>query len=186
MVEAAIKYKNKAGEWIVHAIRSNETACRRLINSDGWRVEQVAGEFNAVTCKECLRILNTKLKKRMQQLPNDWVIKEVMMATSVTDMLNKATELMEATIDLISACDYTSVYNSDGYENANKAVVDVWNTFVPIGRSVNVTLKREGSMAVTISRVRMLGGAAAVNIRFVDSDVEATIRLCELTLVDNE
>ncbi len=181
MVEVAIKYKNKAEEWIVHAIRNNETACSRSISSDGWRIEQVASEFNAVTCKECLRVLNTKLKKRMQQLPEDWAIKEVMMTTSVTEMLNQATELMEATIELISACDYTDIVYSESYVSASEAVVDVWNTFIPVGLSVSVTLKREGSRAVTISKARMFNGAAVVNIRFADSDVEATIRICELT-----
>lgn len=183
MIEVAIKYKNKAEEWIVHAIRNNETACRRPINSDGWRVERLAAsEFNAVTCKECLRVLNTKLKKRMQQLPDSWATREVMMTTSVTEMLNQATELMEATVDLISACDYTDIVYSESYVSASEAVVAVWNTFIPVGRSVSVTLKREGSKAVTISKAQMFNGAAVVNIRFEDSDIEVTIRICELTL----
>lgn len=106
--------------------------------------------------------------------------------TDVTNMLNKATELMGATVDLISACAYTSIYNSNEYENANKAVVDIWNTLVPVGRSVNVPFEHEGGKAVTISKARMVNDDAVVNIRFVDSDVEAAIRLCELVLVDNE
>lgn len=105
-----------------------------------------------------------------------------------TKMLTHAVELMEATADLIYECDYTDVTQTSNYEYANMALVNAWNSYVSVGRRVNVTLKYEEFVmeALTTSDARMDSGSAIVDVRFLRDNTETFVRLCQLKLIDIE
>lgn len=75
MIEVAIIYKRMLGHpdrfattlATVHAIRNGKTACGREIGTEinGWFIEEVVTEFNAVSCKTCHRTLDSEDKKRL-------------------------------------------------------------------------------------------------------------------------
>lgn len=75
MIEVAIIYKKLPGHHdrfvtplaTVHAIRDSKTACGREIGTEinGWFIEEVVAEFNAVSCKTCRRTLDSEDKKRL-------------------------------------------------------------------------------------------------------------------------
>lgn len=75
MIKIAVIYKRLPGHHdgfattlaTVHAIRDNKTACGRAIGTkiNGWFIEEVITEFNAVSCKTCRRTLDSEDKKRL-------------------------------------------------------------------------------------------------------------------------
>ncbi len=75
MIKVAIIYKRMQGERdkfatmfaTVHAIREGKTACGREVGTEanGWFIEEVITEFNAVSCKTCRRTLDSEDKKRL-------------------------------------------------------------------------------------------------------------------------
>lgn len=75
MIKIAIIYKRMPGERdkfvatsaTVHAIRNEKTACGREIGTrlKGWVIEEVANEFNAVSCRTCCKVFDSEDKKRL-------------------------------------------------------------------------------------------------------------------------